>query len=122
MPPGWSRETHKHPGFCLYPSRLVVTDPDNFPEARFWPTSELPTIHERRIGIFGCVSHQLSAFVRSIGFKDCPSYLQNASTSGPSGDVALEEGSEIVSAGWEFFSSVADPREIQVYDGIDQAT
>src|SRR5580658_4867993 len=55
-------------------SRLVVTDPDNFPEARFWPTSELPTIHERRIGIFGCVSHQLSAFVRSIGFKDCPSY------------------------------------------------
>jgi hypothetical protein len=54
--------------------RLIVTDPDNFPEARFWPTSELPTIHERRIGIFGCVSHQLSAFVRSIGFKDCPSY------------------------------------------------
>src|SRR5580658_72494 len=86
------------------------------------PQSPVPPIHERRIGIFGCVSHQLSAFVRSIGFKDCPSYLQNASTSGPSGDVALEEGSEIVSAGWEFFSSVADPREIQVYDGIDQAT
>jgi hypothetical protein len=45
-----------------------------------------------------------------MGFEDCQ-YFQNASTPGPSGDVALEERSEIVSSWWEFLSSVADPRE-----------
>jgi hypothetical protein len=33
--------------YCQFPkSRLVGTDLAHFPEARFWPTSGLPTIHE----------------------------------------------------------------------------
>jgi hypothetical protein len=116
-----TREKHERLFVALTPWLAELPGAD-LPQARFWIASGWPTIHELPTGICGCVSHQLSTLVRSIGFKDCRSYLQNASTSGPSGDVALEERSEIVSAGWEFPSAVADPREVQVYDGIDQAT
>src|SRR5580658_165168 len=72
-----------------------------------WPCWSLP-LSKRRFW-----TARQSAMERSLD-------LQNSGAPRPSGDIALEERSEVVCAEWEFLSSIADPREVQVYDWVDQ--
>jgi hypothetical protein len=46
--------------------------------------------------------------------------LKDSVAAGPSSNVGLKEGGELISTGWEFLSAVANLMEFQVYDGIDQ--